>query len=85
MAAKDSTRIPSAQPFPRLHKGDLVISLQEMVERCNPLIATHDPFLEGIHDELIGLVRDRIEEVFERANAPLTVDEVLDRIKPSRS
>jgi hypothetical protein len=34
MAARDSTRIPSAQPFPRLHKGDLVISLHEMVERC---------------------------------------------------
>jgi hypothetical protein len=32
VAAKDFTRIPSAQPFPRLHKGDTVITLQEMVE-----------------------------------------------------
>lgn len=32
MAAKDSTRIPPAQPFPRFYKGDAVLTLQEMVE-----------------------------------------------------
>ena len=32
MAAKDSTRIPPAQPFPRVVNGDAVISKQEIVE-----------------------------------------------------
>jgi hypothetical protein len=32
MAVPDSTRIPPAQPFPRIRKGDAVITLQEMVE-----------------------------------------------------
>jgi hypothetical protein len=80
MAAKDSTRIPPTQPLPRIYRGDLVISLQEMIERCNP----HDPFLGPIHDEIFGLVRTRIDEVVDRVNRlkePLSVDEVLDRIR----
>ncbi len=32
MAAKDFTRIPPAQPFPRVLQGDAVITQQEMVE-----------------------------------------------------
>jgi hypothetical protein len=80
MAAHESTtRTVPAQPSPRLHKGDAVISLQEMLERCNP----HDPFLGPIHDEIFGLVRSRIDEVVDRANRrkeSLSVDEVLDRI-----
>ena len=80
MAAHESTtRTVPAQPSPRLHKGDLAISLQEMLERCNP----HDPFLGPIHDEIFGLVRTRIDEVVDRANRrkePLTADEVIDRV-----
>ena len=36
MAAKDSTRIPSAQLSPRSHKGDIIFSLSEMVEQFMP-------------------------------------------------
>jgi len=32
MAADDFTRIPPAQPFPRVLKGDAVITQQEMIE-----------------------------------------------------
>ena len=64
MAAKDFTRIPSAQPVPRLHKGDVVISLSEMVEQFMP---TARP--------LMSLADLRAQE-----GTPLSVDEVLDRI-----
>jgi hypothetical protein len=32
MTARDSTRIPPAQPFPRIDKGNAIITMQEMVE-----------------------------------------------------
>jgi hypothetical protein len=64
MAASDSTRIPPTQPLPRIYRGDAVISLMEMIERYIP---TARP--------LMSLAELRTEQW-----APLSVDEVLDRI-----
>ncbi len=56
--------VSPAQPSTRLHKGDIALNLSEMLERC---IFTAKP--------LVSLADLRAQE-----GAPLSVDEVLDRI-----
>jgi hypothetical protein len=87
MAAHESTaRIVPSQPSTRLHKGgDTILrwsSQQHPVINVEVLSKNRpaDPFLGRIHDACIDLFRDRIERVFAEAEAPLTVNEVLDRI-----